>query len=157
MLRKPRPTGEGLFNRIMLQQVVVSGLVMGVIAFSSWVWLLEQGYAVDDARNLVLLLMVLLENFHVFNCRSERLSAFQIPIARNRLLLGGLIVAQGLHIASMYVPFMQKVLGVAPVTMEQWFSFCALASLLLLSMELYKLWQRRQQSGRVNQADVMSG
>lgn len=29
MLRKPRPTGEGLFNRIMLQQVIFSGLVMG--------------------------------------------------------------------------------------------------------------------------------
>jgi len=91
--------------------------------------------------------MVLLENFHVFNCRSERLSAFKIPIVRNRLLIGGLIAAQGVHVVSMHVPFMQKVLGVAPVTMEQWFSFCALASLLLLAMELYKLWQRRQQSG----------
>jgi magnesium-transporting ATPase (P-type) len=144
MQRQPRPTSEGLFNRIMLQQVVVSGLVMGVIAFASWVWLLEQGYSVDVARNFVLLLMVLLENFHVFNCRSERLSAFSIPIARNRLLIGGLIAAQGIHIVSMYVPFMQKVLGVAPVTLQQWLSFCALASLLLLVMELFKLWLKRQ-------------
>lgn len=144
MQRQPRPTGEGLFNRIMLQQVALSGLVMGLIAFVSWVWLLEQGFDVDAARNFVLLLMVLLENFHVFNCRSERLSAFSIPLARNRLLIGGLIAAQGIHILSMYVPFMQKVLGVAPVTLQQWFSFCALASLLLLVMELFKLWLRRQ-------------
>jgi magnesium-transporting ATPase (P-type) len=88
--------------------------------------------------------MVLLENFHVFNCRSERLSAFRIPLARNRLLIGGLIAAQGLHVASMYVPFMQKVLGVAPVTLEQWLSFCGLASLLLLVMELFKLWLKRR-------------
>jgi magnesium-transporting ATPase (P-type) len=151
MLRKPRPTGEGLFNRIMLQQVIFSGLVMGGIAFSSWVWLLEQGYSVDSARNFVLLLMVLLENFHVFNCRSERLSAFKIPIVRNRLLIGGLIAAQGVHVVSMHVPFMQKVLGVSPVTLEQWLIFFGLASLLLLVMELFKLWLKRQEKKGVSQ------
>ncbi len=151
MLRPPRPTGEGLFNRIMLQQVLVSGLVMGGIAFSSWVWLLGQGYSVDAARNLVLLLMVLLENFHVFNCRSERLSAFKIPLNRNRLLIGGLIAVQAIHIASMYVPFMQKVLGVAPVTLNEWLILCGLASLLLLAMELYKLWLGRQERGAVGE------
>ena len=146
MQRPPRPTGEGLFNRIMLQQVAISGAAMGLIAFVSWVWLLELGFSIDAARNFVLLLMVLLENFHVFNCRSERLSAFQVPLTRNRLLIGGLIAAQGIHVISMYVPFMQKVLGVAPVTLEQWLFFCALASLLLLVMELFKLWLKRQQA-----------
>ena len=146
MQRSPRPTGEGLFNRIMLQQVAISGAAMGLIAFVSWVWLLELGFSIDAARNFVLLLMVLLENFHVFNCRSERLSAFQVPLTRNRLLIGGLIAAQGIHVISMYVPFMQKVLGVAPVTLEQWLFFCALASLLLLVMEMFKLWLKRQQA-----------
>ncbi|MBE0501401.1 MAG: HAD-IC family P-type ATPase [Desulfuromonadales bacterium] len=151
MLRPPRPTGEGLFNRIMLQQVLVSGLVMGGIAFSSWVWLLGQGYSVDAARNLVLLLMVLLENFHVFNCRSERLSAFKVPLNRNRLLIGGLIAVQAIHISAMYVPFMQKVLGVVPVTLSEWLILCGLASLLLLVMELYKLWLGRQERGAVGE------
>jgi magnesium-transporting ATPase (P-type) len=154
MQRSPRPTGEGLFNRIMLQQVALSGIVMGVIAFASWVWLLEQGYSVDASRNFVLLLMVLLENFHVFNCRSERLSAFKIPLTRNRLLIGGLIAAQGIHVISMYVPFMQKVLGVAPVTLEQWFFFCGLASMLLLVMELFKIWLKRQGEPDPGQSSV---
>ena len=30
------------------------------------------------ARNLILLLMVFMQNFHAFNCRSERVSAFKV-------------------------------------------------------------------------------
>ncbi len=145
MQRPPRPASEGLFNRMMLQQVILSGLVMGLVAFTTWIWLLGQGVEIDAARNFVLLLMVLLENFHVLNCRSERLSAFRVPFSRNRLLIFGLIAAQGVHILSMNLPFMQKVLGVAPVTLEYWLYFCILASLLLLAMELFKLWLKRQQ------------
>lgn len=156
MQRPPRPASEGLFNRMMLQQVLLSGAVMGLIAFTTWVWLLNQGVGIDAARNMVLLLMVLLENFHVFNCRSERLSAFRVPFSRNRLLIFGLIAAQGIHILSMNLPFMQKVLGVAPVTLEHWLYLCLLASLLLLAMELFKLWMKRRKAVVPGQTGVMS-
>lgn len=144
MNRSPRPASEGLFNRMMLQQVILSGLTMGLVAFSTWAWLLQQGVEIDAARNFVLLLMVLLENFHVFNCRSERLSAFRVPFSRNRLLIFGLIAAQGVHILSMNLPFMQKILGVAPVTLEHWTYFCLIASVLLVVMELFKLRLKKQ-------------
>ncbi|NIQ12010.1 MAG: HAD-IC family P-type ATPase, partial [Gammaproteobacteria bacterium] len=62
MNNKPRPPNEGLFNRLMIAQNVVSGLAMGLLAFSTWAWLLAQGTGVSEARNFVLLLMVLLEN-----------------------------------------------------------------------------------------------
>lgn len=43
-------------------------LLMGTMAFLLFQWLLNQGYSTDDARNGTLLLMVLFENIHVFNC-----------------------------------------------------------------------------------------
>jgi magnesium-transporting ATPase (P-type) len=142
MKQKPRPPDEGLFNRLMVSQNIVSGLAMGAIAFSTWSWLLAQGVGVPEARNFVLLLMVLLENVHVFNCRSERLSAFKVPLKRNPLLIGGVIVAQGIHILVMQWPFMQKVLGVAPVSIKTWAVLLGLATLLLVVMEFFKLVRR---------------
>jgi magnesium-transporting ATPase (P-type) len=138
MSHAPRPPSEGLFNRLMVSQTVLSGLTMGVLAFSTWAWLLAQGMEVPEARNFVLLLMVLLENVHVFNCRSERVSVFRVPLRRNPLLIGGVLLAQGIHILSMQWPFMQRVLGVAPVTLEAWLGLLGLAGLLLVVMELFK-------------------
>ena len=147
MTLKPRPTDEGLFNRLMVTQTIISGLTMGILAFSTWAWLLAQGMGVHEARNFVLLLMVLLENVHVFNCRSERVSVFRVPLKRNPLLIGGVLIAQSVHILVMQWPFMQRVLGVAPVSLSAWFSLLGLAGFLLVAMEVFKSLRRRPTPG----------
>jgi magnesium-transporting ATPase (P-type) len=91
------------------------------------------------ARNELLLLMVLIQNVHVFNCRSERTSAFKIPLNRNYMLIFGVLAAQLLHIASMQIPFMQNVLGVGPIPFDQWLICLGLAISVLIVMEVYKL------------------
>lgn len=139
MNRPPRPPGEGVFNRLMISQTLISGVVMGLLAFAAWFWTQQQGWPLDEARNAVLLLMVLLENVHVFNCRSERISAFRVPMRRNRLLIGGVLVAQSIHVLIMFNPLMQRVLSIQPVSLAQWSYLLLLASLLLLVMEVFKL------------------
>jgi magnesium-transporting ATPase (P-type) len=143
MSHAPRKPSEGLFNRLMVSQTLISGVAMGLLAFSTWAWLLAQGMELNEARNFVLLLMVLLENVHVFNCRSERLSAFRVPLRRNPLLICGVLIAQGVHILVMQWPFMQKVLGVAPVALNVWLSLLGLAGLLLVVMEIFKYVRQR--------------
>ena len=87
--------------------------------------------------------MVLMENIHVFNCRSEFTSAFKVPISGNYILVIGVFIAQGLHILSMHIPFMQQILGIEPISFFEWGVVFALALLLLLVMESYKLIIRR--------------
>lgn len=140
MKRKPRKPRESIFDSQMVGQTIVAGLTMGVLAFGFWYW--SVGVEKMDesiARNLVLLLMVLLQNVHVFNCRSERVSAFRVPIKRNVVLVVGVVVAQGVHILTMYLPFMRRILGTVPVTFHQWIFLLALAMVLLVVMEIFKL------------------
>ncbi|HHJ14663.1 MAG TPA: HAD family hydrolase [Gammaproteobacteria bacterium] len=142
--RPPRPPGEPVFNRLMVERVLVSALVMGGVAFGLFHWLLEQGRSLEEARNGTLLLMVLFENIHVFNSRSETRSVFRQSPLRNRLLLFGTLAAQGIHIAAMYTPGLREVLGVAPVSLGHWLELLGLALSVLLAMELHKwLWSRR--------------
>jgi magnesium-transporting ATPase (P-type) len=139
MDRQPRNTQEAIFNKLMLKQSLVSGFTMSIIAFITWYWLMHNNWNEGEARNIILLLMVLFENVHVFNCRSEITSTFKTPISNNYILIGGVILAQGIHIASMYIPVMQEILSVEPVGFDTWFYLLLMALSLLIVMEIFKL------------------
>ncbi|MEA1956296.1 MAG: HAD-IC family P-type ATPase [Campylobacterota bacterium] len=141
--RKARDPKEPIFNRVMISRVVVSGLYMGISAFAVFYTLLNFGYEEDMARNITLLLMVLFENVHVFNSRSENHSIFKINHAKNKFLWISVIIAQGLHISSMYNPFMQSVLSVEPVSLEMWVTLFCVAMALVVVMEVEKVFRNK--------------
>ncbi|MDH5711747.1 MAG: HAD-IC family P-type ATPase, partial [Gammaproteobacteria bacterium] len=100
----PRPPEEPIFNRLMIERVVISAMVIGSVAFLVFQWLIISGFTLEQARNGTLLLMVLFENVHVFNCRSEVRSVFRHSPLRNPILLIGTVIAQLVHIGAMYTP-----------------------------------------------------
>ncbi len=147
--RPPRPPGEGVFNRLMLERVLLSALVMGSMAFGLYQLLQTRGFSLDEARNATLLLMVLFENIHVFNARSETLSVFRHNLLRNPLLLVGVAAAQGIHIAAMYLPGLSSILHIQPVSPRHWAELLGLAIIILVVMEGHKrLWQRRESTNK---------
>ena len=141
--RPPRDPNEPIFDRLMVERVVLSALFMGAAAFVHFQSMIESGHSVEAARNTTLLLMVLFENVHVFNSRSETRSAFRHNLMRNPVLLIGTVVAQLVHIGAMYVPGLRDVLQIQPVSLEQWFNLLGIALLLLLVMEVHKAVRRR--------------
>ena len=143
MKRPPRKPSEKIFNPLMINQTLVSGATMGFIVFGLWYYL--NNYTQMDeihARDLILLLMVFMQNFHAFNARSERVSAFKVPLKRNIILVFGVIAAQGIHILSMQIPFMQSILRIEPITFSEWLYILVLAVPILLAMEVFKFVNR---------------
>jgi magnesium-transporting ATPase (P-type) len=147
--RPPRPPKERIFNRVMIERVIISALVIGAVAFFLFQLLLSRGYSIDEARNGVLLLMVLFENIHVFNCRSETRSVFRQSLLSNRILLIGTLAAQGVHIAAMYTPWISEVLRIQPISVSHWFELLGMAVTVLVAMEFYKLLNRWLKRGWV--------
>jgi magnesium-transporting ATPase (P-type) len=145
MKKKPRKPSEGMFNPLMIKQTIVSSATMGSIVFALWFYL-NKYTQMDEthARDLILLLMVFLQNFHVFNCRSETTSAFKVPLKRNVLLIFGVILAQGIHILSMQIPFMQNVLKIEPISVSEWGLVLTLAIPMILVMEIFKFVNKRK-------------
>lgn len=139
MQQPPRNPKESIFDRVMIEQNLISGLTMGILAAGLWYYLIKFTTIEEaSARNLVLLLMVFLQNFHVFNCRSERTSIFKIPLKNNIILVFGVLLAQGIHILSMQIPFMQEILGVEKISFDHWVLVAILAIPIILVMEIYK-------------------
>ena len=143
--RKPRRPGEKIFNPLMLQQTLISGFTMGLIALVFWYFLINIALMNEmHARNSVLLLMVFMQNIHVFNCRSETASTFRVPLSRNWILIFGVMLAQGIHIAAMHLPFMRKILSIEPITFLEWAKVLILAIPLLIVMEIFKKIRARR-------------
>jgi len=141
--KPPRSPKEPIFNRLMVERVVISALTMGITAFLVFQWLLNSGFSLDEARNGTLLLVVLFENVHVFNCRSETTSIFKQKFFRNRILLMGTLAAQLIHIGAMYTPGLNTVLNIQPISFEHWLELFALAFTVLIAMEIHK-WLRNK-------------
>ncbi len=140
--RPPRSPNEPIFNKIMMQRVLTMAVYMSVVAFLVFYWLMENGYDVDSARNITLLLMVLFENMLALNSRSETRSVFKVPFFSNPLLIWGIIITQAIHIASMYLPGISDILKIQPVSLEQWSILLVFALGLLLVEKLYQSIRR---------------
>ena len=153
--RRPRPPREPIFNRLMIERTVIAALVMSLVGVAAFWWLVPSPGAenyeqqVAAARNALLLLMVLFENIHIGNCRSETKSALTLSPLRSPFLLGGAIGALLVHIAAMYLPPLQRVLETEPVSLETWGLLLGLALTVFVAMELHKWsWSVRQRRSR---------
>ena len=138
LARPPRRPGELIFDRIMLQRILYSTVVMGGGGFAVFCWMEASGYPIEMARNLLLLLFVLFENFQTLNSRSEHLSVFRQSFFANPLLIVSVIGAQGLHLAAMYLPGLSQTLRIAPVSLSGWAMLLGIAATLLIVMEFEK-------------------
>lgn len=141
--RAPRSPHEPIFNRLMVERVLVSALVMGPLAFMVFLWHMDAGMTEAGARNMTLLLMVLFENVHVLNSRSETISVFRQGLFGNHFLLLAILGAQAVHIGAMYTPGLRELLAVMPVTADQWARLLMVALILIVMDEAQKHWRRR--------------
>jgi calcium-translocating P-type ATPase len=141
--RPPRPPAQPIFDARMIAQVLVSGAYIGIVSFAAFALALRSGATEAEARNLVLFLLVLFENVHIFNVRSETRSAFAIPLQRNWYVVAAIAGAQLLQFAAPFIPGLNTVLGVAPLTPELWLMLAGLALTVLPLMELFKAIARR--------------
>jgi Ca2+-transporting ATPase len=141
--RAPRDPKEPIFDRIMIQRTLIAALTMGLVSYFLFIWLLPPDpteHQVSSARNSLLLLLVLFQNIHIGNCRSETKSAFVLSPLRSPILLIGTIAALAIHVLAMHLPIAQRVLETEPVNLQRWVLLLILALMILPASELHKWW-----------------
>ncbi len=144
MKRPPRNPKESIFDHYMIYGSLVIGVLIGLGTFGAWKYLLHAGYDENTARNIVLLLLVLFQNFHVLNARSENSSFLHVPIKNNYMVMGGIVLAFMLHITALHWAPLQDLLGTMPVGLDEFSIVLLLASTVLIVMEVYKYLRRRK-------------
>ncbi|MBQ6313859.1 cation-transporting P-type ATPase [Candidatus Saccharibacteria bacterium] len=137
---KPRSPKESVFNRELIREIFVSGAVIGLVVFATWVFLLKNLHMDEKiARGYIMALMVFIQNIHVFNCRSEQKSAFKVPLRNNWFVIAGIIVTLGLQVAVMEIPVLSHFLETDSIPLTDLAFLFLIATVIFIVMEIYKL------------------
>ena len=140
MKKKPISTKENIFNKMLFEEVFISGIIIGIIVFGIWYVLIEKlSLDINLARGYIMVLMVFIQNIHVFNCRSETRSAFSISLRDNPLIVLTVFGSILLQIVVMEVPYLSSLLKTETIPYQHIFILISYAMVILIAMEIYKL------------------
>lgn len=147
MNQKPRSPQEALFDKSLMQEIIVAGLTIGLVVFAVWVYLIKfLNMDVYVARGYIMALMVFIQNIHVFNCRSEQNSAFKVPLKSNKLIVYGVLVSVLLQVIVMESDVLSKFLHTSSINPWHLILLVGIALIVLLIMEVYKDIRKRVKS-----------
>ncbi len=136
---KPRSPKENLFDKKLLQEVLLSGITIGSLVFITWVYLLKVlNFEVTTARGYIMALMVFIQNIHVLNCRSETKSIFDKRVKKNKFVYFTITLSIILQVLIMEIPILSKFLKTASIPIFDLIILFIMSLIILFVMELYK-------------------
>ena len=139
MNEKPRSPKESLFDKDLLEEILVSGLSIGLIVFALWYYLLNVVHMETTiARGYIMALMIIIQNIHAFNCRSEKKSAFTISLGSNLVFLFGVLGSLILGVAVLEVDHLNTILKTSSIPANHLVGLLSLGLVIFVIMELYK-------------------
>ena len=154
MERAPRSRGTGVLTAEDWWRLGVIGCIMmvGTLAVldayypGGMVTLFATGTgpnATDEtyARTMAFTTLMMFQLFNVFNCRSSWRSAFS-GFFENKWLLIAVALSLIAHVLVIYVPFLQTAFHTLPLSALDWAVSTAVASTLLIVMEVAKIFLR---------------
>ena len=145
MKAKPRDPKESVFNKLFIKELFLSGLYMGLVVFGLWVYLIS--YVKMDAvlaRSYVLLLMVFLQNVHVFNCRSEVESTFKLKMKDNYFLILSIISVLLIQFTVSEIDFLSNIISARSLPINHVIIMFLLALPIIGLMEAFKYIEKKR-------------
>ena len=139
MKEKPRSTNESIFEKELVKQILLGGLYIGIVVFCMWFILIKKlNMNPAYARGYVLALMVFIQNIHVLNCRSEKISVFKNSLRKNPFVLFAIGSSILLQLIVMNVPALSKFLQTYSISYSHLIAILLLSTPILFIFEAYK-------------------
>lgn len=146
MTKPPRPRTEGVITRRMWAGIFFVGAVMAVgtllvLDASLPGGVIEGSGSMRYAQTMTFTTLMLFQIFNILNARSDEGSAFT-GLFSNRWLWGAILLSLVLHVAVIYVPFLQQAFSTVSLSFGEWLYCTAVASSVLWLRELSKTLTR---------------
>ena len=143
MQHRPRPLKQPILSVAQWVRIIFIGILTAVVVIYLEAVYEAQGVALATTMGFVA--FALLSIAMGISARSETATAFNSDIIhdRNQLLLYGLALV--ITILSTEMGFLQRNLGLTPLTRDQWLTCIGFAILLLLVEEVIKFFLRRRE------------
>ena len=155
MERAPRAPKESIFADGLGTHLIWVGLLMGGASLFMQAWAMPRAAEGHDLywRTMVFTVLCLSQMGHAMAIRSDRQSLFQIGLLSNKPMLGAVALTFALQMATIYVPFMQKVFKTEALSLTDLLIALALSSVVFWAVEIEK-WVKRRKDARAEAAIV---
>lgn len=120
MSMQPRPKNESIFARGLKERIAIRGCLIGICTILAFLTGRFYGMDLKTCRTLALCTLILSQLIHVFECRSEKKSLFQINPFTNLYLIGAVMISIAMLLCVIYIPFMQMVFHTVPMNFNHW-------------------------------------
>jgi magnesium-transporting ATPase (P-type) len=145
MSRPPRRAGEPLLSGFLIWRIVFVSLILVSGTFGIFLWLREGGASIELARTAAVNTLVMFEVFYLFSSRYLLAPVLNREgLFGNRYALVAIAVLLLMQLAFTYLPPFQALFGTTGLDMALWGRIVAIATSVLLLVELEKWWLRRR-------------
>jgi Ca2+-transporting ATPase len=148
MRRRPRDPRIGIFTTPVVVMLITAGVWSALMNITLFVWLLRSGRPLEEVMAMTFMLLVLIQFFNAYNCRSDRLPIIK-GLFSNRWLNLAVSWELLLLILITYVPFFQRAFGTFGFSARDWMLTIALAFTIVPVVEVVKWMARRGWFGEV--------
>jgi Ca2+-transporting ATPase len=139
MRQLPREKKESIFARGLVEKILIRGSLIGLCTLLSFMVGRYYKMNLETCRTLALCTLVMSQLIHVFECRSERHSIFQIKLFTNPYLVGAVAISIILICSVLYVPFLQGVFHTVPLSINQWLIVMFFSGIIAFINSVYLL------------------
>jgi cation-transporting ATPase F len=156
MRRPPRDPQAPILTRELLWRVLLVGTLILAGAFG--LFELEQalGSNLSQARTVAVNVVVAIELFYLFNCRSLTQSLARIGLLSNRWVILGVIAIVLLQLLFTYTLFLNELFSSAPIGPAAWGRILAAGLITFVIVEIEKWVRRRPATGQQAGAQAMT-
>ena len=120
MRQSPRDKKESIFARGLFEKIAIRGSLIGVCTLLSFMIGRYYGMDLKACRTISLATLVMSQLFHVFECRSERHSIFEIKLFTNIYLVFAVCLSITMLCCILYIPFLSSIFHTEPLMIKQW-------------------------------------
>jgi magnesium-transporting ATPase (P-type) len=140
--RPPRDPQAGIFNSLLVERTVLVALLISSGVIYEFIHALNQGVTLEKARTIAVTTMVFFQFFQAFNSRSETQSLLRMNPLGNPFLFFGTIAAFVAHLTAIYLPAMQWVFRMEPITPMEWLRIGLVSVTVIILVETDKFLRR---------------
>lgn len=140
MDRPPRSTHARLLSNYYIFRIVLVSFLIGlpIMLMNSYMFANPDIYTMAEVNTVTLQAIVFSQLFHMFNVRNERRFAFNKDFFSNKVafIVSGILIT--VQLAITYIPFLNSILGLAPIGTRYWLFPILLGIVVFVIVEIEK-------------------
>jgi len=150
MISPPRSQEEHIVNRYTMTEILFLGFLMGALGFINFgVFIHRTGIELNmthtlypRATTLSYATIVICQFVNILSRRYNYDSIFNSNFWNNKKILWSVVISIGFTMTAIYTPLVNSFIGFAPLTLKDWVTVLASATLFLLAYEIIKMFKR---------------